>query len=167
MPMVTCSRCGRSIPKTRRNSFTVSLPLDDRLGVRDAAEQALDLAARYAQEAIDDDPLLAEAHTTLGYVYLVRDLDLARSEAEERRGAGSGVHIAIGTVIGSLVPGREDHVRAHNRFRQELAQMAVDVDEHDQISRQLISTFLREWLTRHICGIDKDLEAFLLASKVH
>lgn len=64
-------------------------------------------------------------------------------------------------------PGREDHVRAHNRFRQELSQMAADVEEHDQISRQLISTFLREWLTRHICGIDRDLEAFLLASKVH
>lgn len=39
-------------------------------------------------------------------------------------------------------------------------------DEHDLISRQLIATFLREWLKRHIFGIDKPLEAFLLAADV-
>ena len=64
-------------------------------------------------------------------------------------------------------PGREEHVRAHDKFRQELAQMSLDVEQHDHISRQVISTFLREWLTRHIFGIDKELEAFLLASNAH
>ncbi len=64
-------------------------------------------------------------------------------------------------------PGRAEHQRAHDRFRDELAQMSRDVEEHDQVSRQLISTFLREWLTRHIFGIDKELEAFLLASDSH
>lgn len=64
-------------------------------------------------------------------------------------------------------PGREDHVRAHDHFREELAQMFVDAEAHDDISRQVIATFLREWLTRHIFGIDKDLEAFLLASNIH
>ncbi len=64
-------------------------------------------------------------------------------------------------------PGREEHVRAHDKFREELAQMSLDVQQHDHISRQVISTFLREWLTRHIFGIDKDLEAFLLASDSH
>jgi hemerythrin len=64
-------------------------------------------------------------------------------------------------------PGREAHVRAHDKFRAELEQMSVDAGEHDDISRQVISTFLREWLTRHIFGIDKELEAFLLDSGVH
>jgi len=30
----------------------------------------------------------------------------------------------------------------------------------------VISTFLREWLKRHIFGIDKDLEDFILAADV-
>ncbi|MDJ0878298.1 MAG: hemerythrin family protein [Halieaceae bacterium] len=64
-------------------------------------------------------------------------------------------------------PGREAHVRAHDRFREELAEMSMDADQHDAISRQVISTFLREWLTRHIFTIDKELEAFLLASDAH
>lgn len=61
-------------------------------------------------------------------------------------------------------PGHEAHVRAHDHFRAELAEMSADAEDHDNISRQIISTFLREWLTRHIFGIDKELEAFLLAS---
>jgi hemerythrin len=64
-------------------------------------------------------------------------------------------------------PGRQEHVRAHDKFRGELEQMMdAGVDEHDMISRQLIATFLREWLKRHIFGIDKPLEAFLLAADV-
>jgi hemerythrin len=30
--------------------------------------------------------------------------------------------------------------------------------------RDLVATFLTQWLTRHVFGIDKDLEAFILAS---
>jgi hemerythrin len=57
-------------------------------------------------------------------------------------------------------------VQAHDKFRHELEQMMVDnADGHDSISRQLISTFLREWLKRHVFGIDKPLEAFLLAAE--
>ena len=59
-------------------------------------------------------------------------------------------------------PGRDAHVQVHNKFRQELDSMRRDEATHDAISRQLISTFLREWLKRHIFGIDKELEAFLL-----
>ena len=64
-------------------------------------------------------------------------------------------------------PGREAHVKAHDHFREELDQMALDAEAHDDISRQVISTFLREWLTRHIFGIDKELESFLMASDAH
>lgn len=59
-------------------------------------------------------------------------------------------------------PGREEHVRAHDKFRAELAVMMDDATLHDALARDLIATFLREWLTRHIFGIDKPLEAFLL-----
>jgi hemerythrin len=64
-------------------------------------------------------------------------------------------------------PGREAHIQAHAHFREELAKMSLDAQDHDAISRQVISTFLREWLKRHIFGIDKELEAFLLASDAH
>jgi len=63
-------------------------------------------------------------------------------------------------------PGLDEHVQAHNRFREELAQMLLDTEQHDAISRQVISTFLREWLTRHIFGIDKQLEAFILQADI-
>jgi hemerythrin len=62
--------------------------------------------------------------------------------------------------------GRDEHLQAHDKFREELDKMMLDASEHDHISRQVISTFLREWLTRHIFGIDKKLEAFLLDSGV-
>ena len=63
-------------------------------------------------------------------------------------------------------PGRDAHVAAHDRFRLELQQM-LDAEKHDAISRQIVSTFLREWLKRHIFGIDKELEAFLLNQSAH
>lgn len=63
-------------------------------------------------------------------------------------------------------PGRSEHIRAHDKFRHEVDQMMVSSNVgHDSVSRQLISTFLREWLKRHVFGIDKPLEAFLLAAE--
>jgi hemerythrin len=63
-------------------------------------------------------------------------------------------------------PDRAEHVQAHDKFRQELEQMMTgDTEGHDSVSRQLISTFLREWLKRHVFGIDKPLEAFILAAE--
>jgi hemerythrin len=64
-------------------------------------------------------------------------------------------------------PGEEEHRRAHDKFRQELGQMLNPEANHDLASRQIISTFLTEWLKRHIFGIDKQLEAFLLNSGVN
>jgi hemerythrin len=64
-------------------------------------------------------------------------------------------------------PGRQEHVQAHDKFRLELVQMMEgESGVPDTASRQLIATFLREWLKRHIFGIDKPLEAFLLAADV-
>ena len=37
-------------------------------------------------------------------------------------------------------------------------------DEPDAVFREIIATFLTEWLTRHVFGTDKELEAFILQS---
>lgn len=62
-------------------------------------------------------------------------------------------------------PGRGAHMRAHERFRQEIIQLLEEIDEPNALDRDIISTFLTEWLTRHVFGIDKVLEDFILRSK--
>jgi hemerythrin len=57
------------------------------------------------------------------------------------------------------------HIKAHNRFREELASMSDTQPE--LISSELLesfSIFLNEWLKRHVLGIDKELEKFILQS---
>lgn len=61
-------------------------------------------------------------------------------------------------------PRAKEHIKAHNKFRAELAMMALDQHEFDEQMRESLALFLREWLTRHIFGIDKDFEAFVLNS---
>jgi hemerythrin len=58
----------------------------------------------------------------------------------------------------------DEYIAAHDRFRVELEVMTQNPSEFDIQMRETISIFLREWLTRHIFGIDKDLEAFILNS---
>ena len=60
-------------------------------------------------------------------------------------------------------PGRDSHIQAHNSFRLEVGQL-LEGDEPDAVFREIISTFLTEWLTRHVFGTDKKLEAFILKS---
>jgi len=60
-------------------------------------------------------------------------------------------------------PKRARHVQAHNRFRKEIATSLKERD-HDQQFMELISTFLTEWLKRHVLGVDKELEEFILES---
>ena len=57
-------------------------------------------------------------------------------------------------------PGREEHVASHNRFRQEIEELVGQ--ELDAEFREIIAIFLTEWLTRHVFGIDKELEAYLM-----
>lgn len=63
-------------------------------------------------------------------------------------------------------PGKDKHIAAHNRFREELAQLEYDATDNAQAPalQKAVSTFLREWLTRHIMSIDKDFEEFVLNS---
>ena len=61
-------------------------------------------------------------------------------------------------------PGYGEHLSAHDKFREQLMVMLNNTDQHDSNSRQIISTFLTEWLKRHVFGIDKKLEDFIFAS---
>lgn len=61
-------------------------------------------------------------------------------------------------------PGKDEHIQAHNKFRCELNDLAVNQHEYNQELRKALSVFLTEWLKRHVLGIDKELEAFILSS---
>ena len=63
-------------------------------------------------------------------------------------------------------PGRQAHIESHDRFRGEIDQLLGEGQEFDALSRDIISTFLTEWLTRHVFGIDKELEAFIMQCDV-
>ncbi|MCB1732198.1 MAG: hemerythrin family protein [Halieaceae bacterium] len=62
-------------------------------------------------------------------------------------------------------PGRDQHIETHNRFREEIGKLVQDEQELDAQFQEIIATFLTEWLTRHVFGIDKELEAFILDSE--
>lgn len=62
-------------------------------------------------------------------------------------------------------PGTEAHIRAHDRFREELeAMMETDPTMHEALQVSL-SDFLYKWLKLHVLGIDKQLEDFILKAK--
>ena len=63
-------------------------------------------------------------------------------------------------------PHTKEHIAAHNRFRQELSDMMEQSVLFDDRVRESVARFLREWLTRHVLGIDKELEAFILQSNL-
>lgn len=62
-------------------------------------------------------------------------------------------------------PGTEAHIRAHDRFREELeAMLETDPTMHESLQISL-SDFLHKWLKLHVLGIDKELEDFILNSE--
>ena len=61
-------------------------------------------------------------------------------------------------------PGAKEHIRAHDKFRDELKIMMRDCSEYDEVFRLALSEFLTGWLKGHIFGIDKKLEQFILQS---
>jgi len=62
-------------------------------------------------------------------------------------------------------PGTDAHVRAHDRFREELeAMLETDPSLHESLQISL-SDFLSKWLKLHVLGIDKKLEDFILDSE--
>lgn len=61
-------------------------------------------------------------------------------------------------------PDAEAHILAHDKFRQEIQLACESGGPYDGLFMGLMSTFLSEWLKRHVFGVDKKLEAFLLAA---
>ena len=62
-------------------------------------------------------------------------------------------------------PGTDEHILAHDRFREELeAMLETDPSMHESLQISL-SDFLYKWLKLHVLGIDKELEAFVLESE--
>jgi len=62
--------------------------------------------------------------------------------------------------------GKAGHIAAHNKFREEIKQLE-DAQAANGMTPELraaASRFLSEWLTRHVLGIDKDFEEFVLNS---
>jgi len=63
-------------------------------------------------------------------------------------------------------PDIANHIKAHNRFREELSAMVETQESMNKASQDSLSLFLSEWLKLHVLGIDKKLEAFILESGV-
>ena len=61
-------------------------------------------------------------------------------------------------------PGRDVHILAHDKFREEINRLLETDQAHDTQFMEIISVFLTEWLTRHVFGIDKKLEQYILES---
>ncbi len=57
------------------------------------------------------------------------------------------------------------HIKAHNRFREELSAMVETQDSMNKELQNSLSLFLSEWLKLHVLGIDKKLEAYILESE--
>ena len=63
-------------------------------------------------------------------------------------------------------PQAEIHIEAHDRFREELAALVDTQNKMDNALQDALYLFLSKWLKLHVFGIDKELEAFVLASKI-
>lgn len=61
-------------------------------------------------------------------------------------------------------PEMDLHLGAHNKFRAELSTMLDTHHTFDQNLRETLASFLTEWLKRHIYGVDKKLEDYILIS---
>ncbi len=60
-------------------------------------------------------------------------------------------------------PGLEEHLKSHDQFRVEVNQL-LESQYHDPMFMELVATFLTEWLKRHVFGVDKELEDFIMQS---
>ena len=61
-------------------------------------------------------------------------------------------------------PGAANHLKAHNRFREELESMMEIEMTDSQLLQNSLSDFLYKWLKLHVLGIDKKLEDYILKS---
>jgi hemerythrin-like metal-binding protein len=57
------------------------------------------------------------------------------------------------------------HLAEHRRFSQRVVALRTEAREGSQDSRDALLTFLKDWLTNHILGIDKHLGQFICAAR--
>ncbi|MDX1450940.1 MAG: hemerythrin family protein [Oleiphilaceae bacterium] len=88
--------------------------------------------------------------------------------SKPRSGANAEHHFMLEEAYMQALdyPQPAQHVATHNRFRDEINQLVHAPELSDTKLRQSLSTFLREWLIRHVMGVDKDFERFVLDSNV-
>ena len=63
-------------------------------------------------------------------------------------------------------PDMDAHVKTHDKFRAEIDRLLLEGQACDAQYMELIGTFLTEWLTCHVFGVDKQLEVHILQSSV-
>lgn len=61
-------------------------------------------------------------------------------------------------------PQTQEHLKAHDRFREELANLTKLPQPISLEVRASLAMFLEQWLKKHILAIDKELEQFVLDS---
>ena len=61
-------------------------------------------------------------------------------------------------------PHKDEHIEAHDRFREELTAMLETDPTMGQFLQDSLSDFLYKWLKLHVLGIDKKLEDFVMKS---
>jgi len=96
---------------------------------------------------------------------LAGDANLAAVLGELHRYAEDHFAVEEAYMEAIAFPERSSHRRAHDKFRKQLAELSeagISVED----TRAMTAMFLREWLTRHIYGTDKRLEAFIVASAI-
>ena len=59
-------------------------------------------------------------------------------------------------------PEIDAHIAAHNNFRTQLKALLNEDHPDNYQQRDMLSTYLSEWLKLHVMGIDKKLERFIL-----
>jgi hemerythrin len=68
-------------------------------------------------------------------------------------------------------PGSKVHIRAHRSFENKIniLKLSPKIIEHgfkDDEFRHEISDFLNDWLVKHVFGLDKELEQYVMQSKI-
>lgn len=94
---------------------------------------------------------------------LAGEAELAVVLAELHRYAEEHFALEEAYMEALAFPERTPHFHAHEKFRTHLAEIDASHISEPAV-REMTAMFLREWLTRHIYGIDKVLEAFILDS---
>ena len=61
-------------------------------------------------------------------------------------------------------PHAEEHIREHRSFERKIQDLISNQSIFDENFARSLSDYLKSWLNSHLLGIDKELEAFILAS---